>query len=430
MALKDISDDHKNNRRSLPLAALFQLAACTTARSADFAAPEAGLAKPTAAQAAWQDLDFGILFCYDAYVYENGRVEYPNPSKVLADPHAYANLQNPQKFDTDQWLEVAKSMGAKYAIFTAKHWLGFCHWQSDANPYSMKILQWRDGKGDMVKSFTDSCRKYGLPAGLFTEASESVQLSVHKYKVTPKSPLTQAEYDRMVTGELEELCTKYGPLCEVWYDMREGPYTEPFRAIMSKHQPGAVFYGPDYRWGGGKEDGQVAYPCWATFSWVPLDLKLLRTGDVNSTNWCPARADAPLRYRNGVHDWYWHPNREHGVATLEQLQAMYYGSVGRNAKLIIGLTPDRDGLIPAPDAARCKEFGDWLRADLRRQAVGRDVRQGHGPDAGNPGRRRHPGHAYRPAGRDYRRRTGPRIRRRSGRGRLMAADRRRQLHRP
>jgi alpha-L-fucosidase len=225
----------------------------------------------------------------------------------------------------------------------------------------MKAIRWQDGKGDMVKRFTDSCRKHGLSAGIFTEASEDIHLKVHNYKVSKGSPLTQVEYDRMVTKELEELCTQYGPLCELWYDMREGPYTDPFRAIISKYQPNAVFYGPDYRWGGGREDGQVAYPCWATFSWVPLDRKLLRTGDMTSTNWCPARADAPLRYRNGSHYWYWHPNCEKGVATLSQLQQMYYGSVGRNAKLVIGLTPDRDGLIPAPDAARCKEFGDWLQ---------------------------------------------------------------------
>ena len=324
------------------------------------AVPAARLPKPTPAQAAWQDLDFGILFCFDQRIYEDTRAEYTTPAKVHANPQAYADQLNPRRLDTDQWLAVAKSMGANHAIFTAKHWLGFCLWQSEANPYSMKSIRWQDGKGDLVKNFTDSCRTHGLSAGIFTEASEDIRLKVHAFKVTKDSPLTQEEYDRMVTRELEELCTKYGPLCELWYDMREGPYTAPFRTIISKHQPNAVFYGPDYRWGGGREDGEVSYPCWATFSWVPLDKKLLRTGDVKSTNWCPARADAPLRYRNGCHYWYWHPNCENGIATLEQLQQMYYGSVGRNAKLIIGLTPDRDGLIPAADAARCKEFGAWL----------------------------------------------------------------------
>ena len=67
---------------------------------------------------------------------------------------------------------------------------------------------WKSGKGDLVKDFTDSCRKQGLPAGLFIEASEDVRLKVHAFKVTKGSSLTQEEYDRLVTSELEELCTR------------------------------------------------------------------------------------------------------------------------------------------------------------------------------------------------------------------------------
>jgi len=35
---------------------------------------------------------------------------------------------------------------------------------------------------------------------------------------------------------------------------------------------------------------------------------------------------------------------------------MYYKSVGRNAVLTVGATPDRDGLIPDADMRRCEEF--------------------------------------------------------------------------
>jgi hypothetical protein len=55
----------KTTSAALLSAAFLQLAACTTV---DSAAQEAALAKPTAAQAAWQDLDFGILFCYILHV--------------------------------------------------------------------------------------------------------------------------------------------------------------------------------------------------------------------------------------------------------------------------------------------------------------------------------------------------------------------------
>ena len=39
---------------------------------------------------------------------------------------------------------------------------------------------------------------------------------------------------------------------------------------------------------------------------------------------------------------------------------MYYKSVGRNATLIVGLTPDTTGLIPAGDVQRLKEWGDEI----------------------------------------------------------------------
>lgn len=39
---------------------------------------------------------------------------------------------------------------------------------------------------------------------------------------------------------------------------------------------------------------------------------------------------------------------------------MYYGSVGHNSTLILGLTPDNRGLIPDADAARLKEWNDGI----------------------------------------------------------------------
>ena len=40
---------------------------------------------------------------------------------------------------------------------------------------------------------------------------------------------------------------------------------------------------------------------------------------------------------------------------------MYYKSVGRNSTLIMGLTPDPDGLLPEPDVKRLKEWGDEIK---------------------------------------------------------------------
>ncbi|MCD8063106.1 MAG: hypothetical protein LUE18_00280 [Akkermansia sp.] len=69
-------------------------------------------------------------------------------------------------------------------------------------------------------------------------------------------------------------------------------------------------------------------------------------------------ADTPLRGYNGRHEWFWEPgDDDKAVYPLANLMDMYEKSVGRNATLIIGLTPNPDGLLPPGDVARLKELG-------------------------------------------------------------------------
>jgi alpha-L-fucosidase len=83
---------------------------------------------------------------------------------------------------------------------------------------------------------------------------------------------------------------------------------------------------------------------------------LLKTGDPEGSYYMPAMSDAPLRGYGG-HDWFWEPGREQIIYPLENLVEMYYNSVGHNTTLILGVTPNPEGLIPEADATRLTEFG-------------------------------------------------------------------------
>jgi len=71
-------------------------------------------------------------------------------------------------------------------------------------------------------------------------------------------------------------------------------------------------------------------------------------------------SDAPLRGYNGRHEWFWEPGDEAHIFPLENLMTMYYNSVGHNSTLIMGLTPDPNGLLPEPDVKRLKEWGEEI----------------------------------------------------------------------
>ena len=338
-------------------------------------AGETSLPLPNARQLAWQEAELGVVFHYDLHVFD-GQKYGQGGNRVT--PMADYNIFHPQQLDTDQWIRAAKDAGARFAILTATHETGFALYQSDVNPYCLKAVKWRDGKGDIVRDFVDSCRKYGLKPGIYVGIRWNSFFGVHDFQANGTGPFRdnrQAYYRAMCEGMVRELCTRYGELFEIWFD---GGASHPDKGapdvlpIVKKYQPNCLFYHNEQlaeaRWGG-SESGTVPYPCWATFpnyyshgSDSPREhLRLLKTGDPNGPYWMPAMSDAPLRGYNGRHEWFWEPGDDAHVYPLEQLVEMYYGSVGRNSTLILGLTPDPNGLMPEPDVARVKELGDEIR---------------------------------------------------------------------
>ena len=327
------------------------------------------LPRPTRAQLRWQDFELGIVFHFDLPVFATGGWA---PLKATLDP----NLYRPEKLDTDQWLEAAKAFGARYAIFTATHFNGFLQWQSDLYPYGLKQTSWRGGKADVFADFVASCHRYGIAPGVYLSCHRNAYWKVWSYRVNwGRGGEGQAEFARMGERMTEELVSRYGPLCEIWYDAgllapeEGGPDVVP---IVEKHQPEIVFYHSperrDHRWIG-NERGVAGYPCWATMPGLETADKahhakpqsalreLLPHGDPNGTRWEPAMVDVPIR----DHDWFWRPGRDDRVFSLEALVEMYYTSVGRNCNFIVGGVPDRDGLIPETDFRRYEEFGREIR---------------------------------------------------------------------
>ena len=219
--------------------------------------------KPTPDQLAWQDLEVGMFFHFDMFTFQETS-GYPPPD---------SSLYNPTELDTDQWLEAARAIGAKYAVLVAKHGHGFLQWQSDAYPYGVRQSPWRGGKGDLVQDFTKSCARYGIQPGIYAVLSENDFLRVRLPGLVDdgqgSDPEKQRAYVRICEQMLTELWSRYGELTEIWFDggaltpEQGGPDMIP---LLQKYQPHAmVFQGPaaTIRWVG-NEAGHANYPCWAT----------------------------------------------------------------------------------------------------------------------------------------------------------------------
>ena len=333
---------------------------------------------PAQAQLDWQKAELVAVFHYDLHVFD-GKI-YNQHENRITPIHDY-NIFYPKKLDTDQWIKTIADAGFEIAILTATHETGFALYQSDVNPYSLKALKWRDGKGDIVKDFVESCHKYGVKPGIYIGIRWNSFYGIHDFMVNGKNQFAenrQQYYNRMCEGMVEELMSRYGDLAIVWFDGgAHGPELggPDVLSIFEKHQSNCIFYHnsqrADIRWGG-SESGTVPYPSWGTYPFpyshstnqevvLANNFQLLKEGDPDGKYYMPAMSDAPLRGYNGRHEWFWVPGDEEHIFPLENLMNMYYKSVGHNTSLILGLTPDSDGLMPEPDVKRLKEFGDEIK---------------------------------------------------------------------
>ena len=293
--------------------------------------------KPSAQQTAWQDLEFGVILHFSTNTFLDR--EWGDGT---ADPAVF----NPTAFDPDQWMKAIHDSGAKYVVLVAKHHDGFCLWPTEQTAYSVKSSPWKNGKGDVVGDVARAAHKYGLKFGVYLSPWD---LHEAKYK-------DSAAYDNYYQAELSELASSYGDLVEFWLDgAGSGGHVynfEKFIETLRTYQPNTIVFADtglfeygDARWVG-TESGRVPYE-----NWNVID----RHGYLR---WRPVEADTPLRNEH----WFWHPNDEASLKSLSELLTTYDETVGRGAQLMLGLAPDRRGLLPDNDVARLEEFGAALRA--------------------------------------------------------------------
>jgi alpha-L-fucosidase len=292
---------------------------------------------PTPQQLDWQQAEmtlfihFGINTFYDAEWGEG-----------TEDPARF----NPTHLDARQWVQVAKDAGFKFVILTAKHHDGFCLWPSQFTDHSVKNSPWKNGRGDVVREFTDACHKLGVKAGLYLSPWDRHETS---YGDSPK-------YNQYYRNQLTELLTNYGEVAEVWFDgaCGEGPngkrqeYDWPaYYQHIRKLQPNALIAisGPDIRWVG-NEDGMARETEWSVQPPNPV----FHPG-VEQEIWFPAECDVSIRP-----GWFWHAQQDSLVKSLPHLLDIYFKSVGRNSVLLLNVPPNDQGLFAEPDVRRLREF--------------------------------------------------------------------------
>lgn len=263
---------------------------------------------------------------------------------------------HPTAFDARQWARVAREVGLKGIILTAKHHDGFCLWPTKHSSHSVAASPWKGGQGDVLRELSQACKAEGILLGVYLSPWD-------RNHPTYGSD----EYNRVFAAQLEEVLTQYGPVFEVWWDGAngEGPTGKRqeydwdlFISVVRKHQPHAVIFsdaGPDVRWVG-NERGYSSPTSWAMipsgrYSPGTPHFRELSQGSEHGDLWVPAECNFSIRP-----GWFWRESENSQVKTPEQLFDLYERSVGQNGSFHVNIPPDTRGLWHENDVAALRAW--------------------------------------------------------------------------
>lgn len=309
-------------------------------------------------------------------------------------------LFNPTGLDTDQWVKAMKDAGMKMVILTVKHHDGYVLWQSRYTKHGIMSSPFMNGQGDILKSLSESARKYGLKLGVYLSPADLYQIENEEGLYGNLSPKTLRTIPRPVEGrpfenkttfefvvddyneyflnQLFEILTEYGPIDEVWFDgahpKRKGGQTYNYPAwkeLIHTLAPDAVVFGrEDVRWCG-NEAGNTRDTEWNIIPYSADPDTMGKFGDLTAMDLASREKlmDANyLHYQYPETDtsiregWFYRDNNTQKVRSADEVFDIYERSVGGNCVLLLNIPPAQNGEFDSIDVSVLKEVGRRINA--------------------------------------------------------------------
>jgi len=306
----------------------------------------------------WRQARFGMFIHWGLYSIP-GRGEWVMWNEQIP-VNQYARLADqfhPDHFDPNAWAALAKQGGMKYMVLTARHHDGFALFNDPESTFtSVKSAAHRDIVADYVKAV----RAAGLGVGLYYSPLDWRFPGYFFPSVYQQSAEEmRAQYQR----QIHELASNYGKIDILWFDGGGNEWLG---------FGGIEFHG---KWMGRPAD----QPYHDKFDWrddeTVGDLRKLQPGIIVDD-----RTDAPadFRIREGedalgsfenrfpwelcmtIVDGAWGYDPRSKVRPLDELIHALVGAAGRDGNFLLNVGPTPDGEIPAEEAARIREIGQWL----------------------------------------------------------------------
>jgi len=145
----------------------------------------------------------------------------------------------PKPWPARTWARLARKAGMKYMVMTTKHHEGFCLFDSKLTDYCAP----KQAAGrDLVAEYVAAARAEGLRVGFYYSMMDWHHPDGARCLNNEPARRRFVDY---IHGQVRELCTHYGKLDIMWYDVSwplnvEGWESKKMNAMVRRLQPGII----------------------------------------------------------------------------------------------------------------------------------------------------------------------------------------------
>ena len=168
----------------------------------------------------WKQSRFGMFIHWGPVSLKGTEIGWSRGNQVPVEE--YDNLYkqfDPEKFNADQWVSIAKAAGMKYIVLTTKHHDGFCLWNTKQTDHNIMYTPFHR---DVVDELSKACKKQGIAFGAYYSTCDWYN---HDFPLTsPGGKVARATsnldaYTNYLKRQIAELLLNYGPLATLWFDV-------------------------------------------------------------------------------------------------------------------------------------------------------------------------------------------------------------------
>jgi alpha-L-fucosidase len=283
----------------------------------------------------WHSSRFGMFIHWGLYA-QLGRHEWAmNRERIpIAEYEKLADTWKPKPTPAREWAALAKAAGMKYMVMTTKHHEGFLLWDSKMSDYNAA----KRGPGrDLVREYVDAAREQGMRVGFYYSLMDWHHPDGHNCATDADARKRFLEYTK---GCVRELCTNYGKIDILWYDVAE-PLKSPdgwdsyqMNSMVRELQPEIIINNR---------------------SWLDEDFG---TPEEHIKAEGPGRSWEACMTFNG--SWGWQPCPSEDWLSTRKVLDMLRTCTAGTGNLLLNIGPLPDGSVPPEATKRLTAVGKWL----------------------------------------------------------------------